>query len=126
MKKCERTAGSAEILFQSLSSRLPYFRFEMGDVYLFHKRNPHCPAESSLWGQFDRREGTFVYLESSTTDHLHFRMWHRLPDGYCYCRRSTRSEFRDYVVNQMVRETCVVQDGEREMQVRKRPGSVRI
>ena len=45
-----------------------------------------------------------IYLESSTKDFRHFKTWHRLSDRYRYCRRSTRSEFRDYVVNRTVSE----------------------
>ena len=97
-------------------------RFESGDIYLFHRSDPHCPAESSLWGQFDKWEGTFVYLESSTTDHLHFRVWHRLPKGYFYCRRSTRNEFRDYIASRTVREMFELPGRTRDGLCRRCPG----
>ncbi len=94
----------ADVPFCGASPFVGKVRFEIGDVYLFHRRNPYCPAESSLWGLFDKRVGSSIYLESSTKDFRHFKTWHRLSDRYRYCRRSTRSEFRDYVVNRTVSE----------------------
>lgn len=67
-----------------------------GEIYLFHRSDPACPAEGSLWGVFDRRINGKIYLESSTEDLIRFRKWHRLPEGYRYCRLSTRAELRDY------------------------------
>lgn len=72
--------------------------FEAGDLYLFHTSDPRCPSESSLWGLFDRCEGERILLESSSGSSLsEFRAWHRLPEGYRYCRAATRSELRDYM-----------------------------
>ncbi len=71
--------------------------FTIGELYLFHKRLPSCPAESSLWGMFDRIESGAVYLESSSLDLYEFRLWHRLSSRYRYCRLATRAELRDYV-----------------------------
>lgn len=68
-----------------------------GEVYLFHRSDPACPAESSLWGVFDKRINGEIYLESSTEDLVRFRKWHCLPQGYRYCRLSTRAELRDYI-----------------------------
>jgi len=57
MKKCEQgidaAASSVGNSSCGVSSPLKNVRFEIGDVYLFHKRNSHCPPESSLWGVFD-------------------------------------------------------------------------
>lgn len=71
----------------------------MGELYLFHRTIPACPADSSLWGVFDKRADATLYLESSSTDLIHFTRWHPLPEGYRYCRRATRSELRDYTGN---------------------------
>lgn len=73
--------------------------FTMGELYLFHPSDPTCPANGSLWGVFDKRSDALLYLESSSTDLIHFSRWHRLPDGFRYCRRATRSELRDYTGN---------------------------
>ena len=108
MKKCEQgirsEALSAGGSFREEPSCPETAGFESGDVYLFHKRNSRCPPESSLWGMFDKRVGSSVYLESSTKNLRHFDMWHRLPERYRYCRHSTRSEFRDYVFNRAASE----------------------
>ena len=74
-------------------------KFVIGDLYLFHPTKKYCPSRSSLWGIYDKTEDGIIYLESSTLDHIHFRVWHRLPDGYRYCRRATRQELRDYMYN---------------------------
>lgn len=76
----------------------PFFmnRFSAGEVYLFHRTDPLCPAESSLWGVFDKRTENSIFLESSTRDLRYFRKWHKLPEGYCFSRLATRSELRDY------------------------------
>ena len=79
-----------------------------GELYLFHVVNPHCPPNSSLWGIYDKSLNQNVYLESSTTDLLHYRIWHTLPKHYIHCRRATRYELRDYMYN------MGVSDGERK------------
>ena len=73
--------------------------FIIGDLYLFHTMKKYCPSRSSLWGIYDKTEDGIVYLESSTLDLVHFKIWHHLPDGYRYWRRATRSELRDYMYN---------------------------
>lgn len=72
---------------------------ESDELYLFHPSDPLCPAESSLWGLYDRSEEGVIYLEHSTTDQRHFQLWRRLPKHYRYCRLATRSELRDYMYN---------------------------
>lgn len=72
--------------------------FTVGEVYLFHSTDSCCPADGSLWGIFDKKIGTEIYLESSSFDLFGFRYWHRLPRKYRYCRLSTRAELRDYAV----------------------------
>ena len=109
MRKCKHgTRRSATLSvgdsFRGVSLSAETARFETGDVYLFHKRNSRCPPESSLWGMFDKRVGSYVYLESSTKDLRHFMTWYRLPDRYRYCRHSSRTEFRDYIFNRTVSE----------------------
>ncbi len=71
-------------------------KFTIGEVYLFHRTDPQCPAESSLWGVFDKHADNSIFLESSTRDLYYFRKWHKLPVGYNYCRLATRPELRDY------------------------------
>ena len=71
----------------------------IGELYLFHTDNPHCPSSSSLWGVYDKSSNHNVYLESSTLDLYHYRIWHKLPKCYHYCRRATRVELRDYMYN---------------------------
>lgn len=73
--------------------------FVIGELYLFHPTKKHCPSRSSLWGIYDKTEDGVIYLESCTLDLVHFKIWYRLPDGYRYWRRTTRSELRDYMYN---------------------------
>ncbi len=73
--------------------------FIIGELYLFHQTKLHCPSRSSLWGIYDRAEDGILYLESSTLDLVHFKLWHCLPVGYRYFRRATRRELRDYMYN---------------------------
>lgn len=70
-----------------------------GELYLFHPADHAYPAISSLFGIFDKSDSSILYLESSSSDFIHFRLWHRLPDDYCCCRRASRSELRDYIFN---------------------------
>lgn len=81
----------------SLRLTILEFTYEMGEVYLFHPTEMLCPADTFLWGLFDRRIGGRIYLESSSHDLCHFRLWHRLPQSYRYMRRARRSEYRDYI-----------------------------
>lgn len=73
--------------------------FQIGEVYLFHVRDPHCRACDSLWATYDRRCGRRIRLEASTSDHRRFVLWQDLPDAYRYCRMATRDELRDYMTN---------------------------
>lgn len=73
--------------------------FIAGEVYLFHTFALDCPPSESLWAIFDKRIGTAIYLESSSSDLLHFRKWLLLPVQYSYCRLATRNELRDYIAN---------------------------
>lgn len=77
----------------------PFEDLESDELYLFHPSDALCPAESSLWGFYDRSEDGVTYLEHSTTDQRHFQLWRKLPDHYRYCRLATRSELRDYMYN---------------------------
>lgn len=80
---------------------LTYTPLIPGEVYLFHRSDAGCPAEGSLWGVYDKRVKGRVYLESGTEDMACFRKWIGLPDGYRYCRLSTRAELRDYISNSL-------------------------
>ena len=103
MKSVERqlNAGkSASSERNQISEYIASQKFAIGDVYLFNKRNPSCPSDSSLWGVFDKCDGGSVYLESSSRDRNVFTAWCRLPDGYRYCRLSTRAEMRQYIFDQ--------------------------
>ena len=73
--------------------------FIPGEVYLFHRTDPECPACSSLYGIFDKETSDAIYLESSSSDLQTFRHWHRLKEDYYYCRLAARSELRDYIFN---------------------------
>lgn len=70
--------------------------FRKGDLYLFHSSHPCCPSETSLWGFYDKTSNG-IYLEHSTLDLRHFRLWHKLPKRYRYYRLATRNELRDYM-----------------------------
>ena len=76
-------------------------RFCEGEVYLFHKSDSHCPADSSLWGTFNRYDGDGVHLEILTTDCAFFRYWRLLPASYRYCRLATREEERYFFTEQV-------------------------
>ncbi len=80
---------------QSLHSR----NFIIGELYLFHPTKKYCPSKRSLWGIYDKTEEGIIYLESSSFDLIHFKLWHRLPNEYRYSRRATRRELRDYMYN---------------------------
>lgn len=84
---------------QSSNQELCEFTFVIGDLYLFHPTKKYCPSRSSLWGIYDKAEEGFIYLESSSIDLIHFKIWHRLPEEYRYSRRATRRELRDYMYN---------------------------
>ena len=71
--------------------------FRVGDLYLFHFSNPHCPPATSLWGFYNRTTDGVIYLEHSTLDLRYFRLWHKLPKRYHYYRLATRDELRDYM-----------------------------
>ena len=73
--------------------------FRNGDLYLFHPTNPRCPTKTSLWGFHNKTSNGVIYLEHSTEDLRHFRLWHRLPQCYRYYRLATRNELRDYMYN---------------------------
>ena len=102
----KKSFSSADIAYRRryLFPPLADFEFVSGEIYLFHRSDPDCPRDSSLWGVFDRRIGNTIYLESSTTDYRRFRLWHRLPRTYRYCRLADRNELRDYVSNQTISE----------------------
>ncbi len=74
-------------------------KFIIGDLYLFHPTKKYCPSRSSLWGIYDKMEDGIIYLENSTLDLVHFKLWHCLPAGYRYFRRATRRELGDYMYN---------------------------
>ena len=76
-------------------------RFCEGEVYLFHKSDSHCPADSSLWGTFNRYDEDGVHLEILTTDCAFFRYWRLLPSSYRYCRLATREEERYFFTEQV-------------------------
>lgn len=79
--------------------RAAAYRFEYGELYLFHRHSACCPACGSLWGIFDKRVNGRIYLETSSPNLRDFRKWHLLPQGYRYCRRASRRELRDYIAS---------------------------
>ena len=83
---------------RSCQSSILFIRFRFGEVYLFHRTDSHCPSRSSLWGMFDKRIGDDIYLESSSNNKLRrFELWHKLPQGYDYCRLATREELSNFM-----------------------------
>ena len=47
---------------------------------------------------FYKREGDKIYLESSSNGNLRrFKLWHRLPYDYEYCRLATRQELGNFM-----------------------------
>lgn len=73
--------------------------FISGELYLFHSTDRACLAEGILFGVIDKITDGILYLESSSSDLSHFRLWYRLPADYHYCRRAIGSEYRDYFFN---------------------------
>lgn len=78
---------------------LPNFDLEIGEVYLFHSSDPSCPCDSSIWGVFDKMDGSTICLESQSRDLRTFRLWYPLPIKFRFVRLATRSELRDYIYN---------------------------
>lgn len=102
MKKHLPFPTPGEIRFSarvSVSCGVADATLQAGELYLFHSKNPLCPASSSLWGIFDKYESGRIYLESSSLNQRSFRIRHPLPPRYRYCRLSSRSELRDYIWN---------------------------
>lgn len=99
--KSRRMKICATHLFSTSSTSPQFFvsRFIEGEIYLFNRTDPTCPAEGSLWGVFDKRIEDTIYLESSSLNLQDFRKWHLLPIDYRFCRLATRSELRDYTAN---------------------------
>ena len=80
--------------------------FIRGELYLYHRSDRRCPSESSLWGVFDRTTDDSIRLESCSRDLSDFRFWLRLPAGYRYARRASRTELRDYTAGLAYYECC--------------------
>ena len=78
--------------------------FKVGEVYLFHPADPRCPDAESRRGVDARPGGHSIFLESWSTDQKHFSKGRHLPEQYRFCRLSTRSELRDYMVNSIYSE----------------------
>lgn len=74
-------------------------KLDIGELYLFHATDPHCPPDSSIWGIFDRDHEGIIYTESTSCDLLTFQYNTSLPADYRYSRCATRSELRDYIFN---------------------------
>ena len=80
-----------------------------GELYLFHRIDRSCSSTGSLFGIFDKIADGIIYLESSSSDLIHFHLWHCLPDDYCCCRRASRRELRDYIFNLAYYECAAMQ-----------------
>ena len=81
-----------------------------GELYLFCRAERASSSSGSLFGIFDKEVSGVIYMESSSRDMRHFRLWHRLPRGYRCSRRATRSELRDYIFNLACYECAVIWD----------------
>ena len=98
MKRQLRVPASIEDKQSFSIPRLaPERQFEIGELYLFHRKNSRCPSISSLWGIFNGYKEGRLSLESSSHNLRSFRHWHILPEEYRYCRRASRHELRDYI-----------------------------
>ena len=95
---------AAQIIKQPKRMTVKQCNFKVGEVYLFHTDDPRCPDAESLWGLYDRHDGNSIFLESWSTDQKHFSKGRHLPEQYRFCRLSTRSELRDYMVNSIYSE----------------------
>ena len=73
--------------------------FQIGELYLFHPSNPHCPPNTSLWGIYDKTGNGIIHLEINSFDLKHFRSQFILPKHYRFHRLATRSELRDFMYN---------------------------
>lgn len=80
-----------------LSKLRPKTTLHPGELYLFCPVNQSCPSTECIWGIFNKEEQGQIFLESSSRDLKHFRLWHLLPERYRLCRIATRDELRDYV-----------------------------
>lgn len=97
MKKHPLLGSKCEPCRHYLSPTVALLNFRAGEVYLFYRSDSRCPGSISLWDQYDKHYGGRLYLESSSRDLQRFVKWHILSLGYRYCRRASRSEFRDYI-----------------------------
>ena len=77
---------------------LENFKFETGEIYLFHRTDPDCPDDGALWAVVDSRDADGITLESCTDNLIDFSVRCRLPAEYRYCRLASRSEVREYAV----------------------------
>lgn len=75
---------------------IAHSRLVDGELYLFRTTDDPLDEAASLWGVFYRRDDEEIILESSSRDLVEFAVWHRLPDGFRYCRLAARDELRDY------------------------------
>ena len=74
MKRQLRVPASIEDKQSFSIPRLaPERQFEIGELYLFHRKNSRCPSISSLWGIFNGYKEGRLSLESSS---------HNLPLAY--------------------------------------------
>lgn len=95
-KRTHRTSlSTSDSSFQFLQAS----HYRAGELYLFCRTERPYPSSGSLFGIFDKEASGVIYLESSSSDLCHFRLWHRLPRGYRCSRCATRSELRDYIFN---------------------------
>ena len=92
-------------------NRTDHQAFIPGELYLFHPSDRSCLSTGSLFGVFDKFADSIFYLESSSWDLIHFRLWHRLPDAYCCLRRASHREGRDYFFNLALYERLEMQHG---------------
>lgn len=79
----------------------------MGELYIFNKHNPECPAEGSLWGVVERCDKNSVHLENYSLDLRGYSHHQKLPEQYKYFRLSTRDELRDYIYNMATYEVNI-------------------
>ena len=104
--KNNRTHRTSRYTSDSSPQSLHAVSYRAGELYLFHCTEHSCTSSGCLFGIFDKEVSGIIYLESSSWDLRHFRLWHRLPQCYRYSRLATRSELRDYIFNLAYYECC--------------------
>lgn len=77
---------------------------EIGDIYLFRADADVATRQHELWILFQDWTPQGVYVESCTSDFIHYEHRQLLPPEYHYVRPATRDEVRDFSYGQALFE----------------------